>query len=82
MSLQEQLAKIREASAKRVPEDKRAIMGQATQELRDSGIMDGVIAVGDPLPPFALQNADGIEVRSADLLAKGAVVMTVFRGHW
>jgi len=50
--------------------------------LRDSGIMDGVIAVGDPLPPFALQNADGIEVRSADLLAKGAVVMTVFRGHW
>jgi hypothetical protein len=82
MSLEDQLAKIREAGAKRIPEDKRAIMGRATQELRDSGIMDRVIKVGDTLPPFALQNADGVEVTSAGLLAQGAVVMTVFRGHW
>lgn len=82
MSLEDQLAKIREAGAKRIPEDKRAILGKATQDLRDSGIMDGVIQAGDTLPPFALQNSSGAEVRSADLLAKGAVVMTVFRGHW
>ena len=82
MSLEDQLAKIREAGAKRIPEDKRAILGKATQDLRDSGIMDSVIQVGDTLPPFALQNTDGAEVSSADLLAKGAVVMTVFRGHW
>jgi len=82
MSLEEKLAKIREAGAKRIPEDKRAILGKATQDLRDSGIMDGVIQAGDTLPPFALQNTDGVEVSSADLLAQGAVVMTVFRGHW
>jgi hypothetical protein len=82
MSLEDQLAKIREAGAKRIPEDKRAILGKATQDLRDSGIMDGVIQAGDTLPPFVLQNSGGAEVRSADLLAKGAVVMTVFRGHW
>jgi len=82
MSLEDQLAKIREAGAKRIPEDKRAVMGRATQELRDSGIMDRVIKVGDTLPPFALQNADGVEVTSAGLLGQGAVVMTVFRGHW
>ena len=37
---------------------------------------------GDPLPEFALKNADGVEVLSSDLLAKGAVVLTVFRGVW
>ena len=58
------------------------MLGRATKELRDSGIMDGVIKVGDTLPPFALQNADGVEVSSASLLAQGAVVLTVFRGHW
>jgi len=82
MGLEDQLAKIREAGAKRIPEDKRAILGRATQDLRDSGIMDGVIQVGDTLPPFALQNTDGVEITSAGLLAQGALVMTVFRGHW
>ena len=82
MSLEEQLAKLRAAAATRIPEEKRAVMGQATKELRASGIMDGVIKAGDPLPAFALKNADGKEVASSDLLAKGTVVLTVFRGHW
>jgi len=82
MSLEEQLAKLREGAAKRIPEEKRAVMGQATKDLRASGIMDSVIKVGDPLPAFALTNAGGDLVSSADLLAKGTVVLTVFRGHW
>ncbi|HUT49366.1 MAG TPA: hypothetical protein VM325_08505 [Alphaproteobacteria bacterium] len=82
MSLEEQLAKIREGAVKRIPEEKRAAMGQATRELRASGIMDSVIKPGDALPAFALKNAAGNEVASADLLAKGTVVLTVFRGHW
>jgi hypothetical protein len=82
MSLEESLAKLREASAGRIPEEKRAIIGAANQGLRDSGILESAIKVGDTLPPFALKNAHGVEVTSADLLAKGAVVLTVFRGHW
>ena len=82
MSLEEKLADIRAAGAKRIPEDKRAIMGQATKELRDSGIMDRVIKVGDALPAFALANAAGETVRSADILAKGPLVVSIYRGHW
>ena len=82
MSLEEKLAGIRAAGAARIPEDKRAIMGKATQDLRDSGIMDGVIKAGDTLPAFSLTNANGETVTSAGLLANGAVVLTVFRGHW
>lgn len=82
MSLAEKLDAIREAGAKRIPEDKRAIMGRATADLRDSGILDGVPKVGDRLPDFSLKNAQGVEIHSANLLSQGAVVLTVFRGVW
>jgi hypothetical protein len=82
MSLEETLRGMREASAKRIPADKAAIMHRATEELRASGIMDRVIKVGDKLPEFALPNADGREVRSADLLARGPLALTLFRGAW
>ena len=78
MSLEDKLAEIRAAGAKRIPEDKRAIIGKATADLRESGILDGVIKIGDTLPPFSLSNANGETVTSADLLAKGPVVLTIF----
>ncbi|MBO6784011.1 MAG: hypothetical protein JJ899_12165 [Alphaproteobacteria bacterium] len=82
MSLQEKLAEISAAGAKRIPEEARKTMGAATQALRESGIMDSTIKVGEKLPSFSLKNADGETVNSDDLLAQGAVVLTVFRGHW
>jgi hypothetical protein len=82
MALADTLKGIREASANRIPPEKEAVMHRATEDLRASGIMDRVIKVGDPLPAFALPNAYGQEVRSADLLAKGPLVLTFFRGSW
>jgi hypothetical protein len=82
MSLAKDLDAIRERIEKRLPVAKSAIMHRATADLRASGILDHVVKVGDRLPPFVLRNADGRAVRSADLLAKGAVVLTVFRGGW
>ena len=54
----------------------------ATDALRASGIMDRVIKVGARMPAFALHNQSGALIRSEDLLARGAVVLSVFRGHW
>jgi hypothetical protein len=80
--LSERLAAIQEGANKRIPPDKRAIMHRATDDLRTSGILDGVIKVGDRLPGFALKSSRGQEVRSSELLAKGPLVLTVFRGAW
>ena len=82
MALENTLRGIREASAKRIPPERAAVMHRATEELRSSGIMERVIKVGDKLPEFALPNAYGQEVRSADLLAKGPLILTFFRGAW
>ena len=82
MALEDTLRGLREASAKRIPPETASIMHRATEELRASGIMNEVIKVGDQLPPFALPNAYGQEMRSADFLAKGPLVLTFFRGSW
>jgi len=82
MALEDTLRGIREASAKRIPADKAAVMHRATEDLRVSGMMDRLIKVGDRLPSFALPNAYGQDVRSSDLLAQGPLVLTFFRGAW
>jgi len=82
MSLEGTLRGMREAAAKRIPPERAAVMHRATEELRASGIMNRMIKLGDPLPSFVLPNAYGQEVRSADLLARGPLVLTFFRGSW
>lgn len=80
MSLEAKLAELRAGS--KIPAEKRALMAQATQELRDSGALDRTIKVGDTLPSFALENANGVEINSEDLLSQGPLVLSVFRGVW
>ncbi len=82
MSLKEKLDAIREASAKRIPADKLAIMHAATADQKASGAADHALEVGATLPPFELANQDGETVRSAELLARGPLVLTVYRGVW
>ncbi|MFT4584343.1 MAG: hypothetical protein ACI915_004474 [Gammaproteobacteria bacterium] len=82
MSLQTQLNAIKEGAAKKIPPDMLKVMLGATDALRDSGIMDSVIKVGSKLPPFTLNNQNGVAISSETLLSRGAVVLTVFRGHW
>ena len=57
-------------------------MHQATQELRDSGILEQVLKDGSKASPFMLPNAYDHRVSSAELLAKGPLVVTFYRGHW
>ncbi|MBS0241275.1 MAG: hypothetical protein JSS20_03805 [Proteobacteria bacterium] len=82
MSLAEKLDAIRAASAKRIPPERRAIMERATNDLRASGIMDTIPKVGQPMPAFTGSAHDGRSIRSNDLLARGPLIVSFFRGHW
>ncbi len=82
MTLQQELdAYQARARAKRPPEW-QAIMDRATEDLRRSGIADRSLKVGDRAPVFALPDATGLTVRSADLLARGHLVVSFYRGGW
>ena len=82
MGLKDKLDEIRSGAMTKIPADKLAIMQKATADLRATGIVDQVIKVGSPLPPFELINMRGASVSSQALLGRGAVVLSVFRGHW
>jgi hypothetical protein len=82
VSLKEKLDAQREASAKRIPPEKAAIMKAGNAALRASGILQKVVGVGQKAPAFTGTAHDGRVVRSADLLAKGPLVVSFFRGHW
>ena len=82
MSLEARLAATREASGKRIPPEMQAIMKGATEGLRGSGILDGVIKPGAVAPDFVLNDQGGRAVALAALLATGPVVLSVFRGFW
>lgn len=82
MALKEKLDAIREASAKRIPPERQAIMHRATADLRASGILDRIVKVGQPMPAFSGTAHDGRTIASGDLIARGPLVLSFFRGHW
>lgn len=81
-ALNERLAAIRaEKDAVRPPEA-TAIMDEATEALRSSGILERVPGPGDLAPLFARPSVAGPTVRLASLLARGPAVVSFFRGRW
>jgi hypothetical protein len=82
MSLKEKLDATRAASAARRPAEQRVIMERATEDLRASGILSKVAAVGQMAPSFTAQNYDGRTMSSSELLAHGPLVVSFFRGAW
>ncbi|MGB3491330.1 MAG: peroxiredoxin-like family protein [Elainellaceae cyanobacterium] len=81
-SLTQQLADTKAASSDRIPPDARAVMNQATEELRQSGLVEQSLKVGDRLPEVELPNATGETIRLYDLLKQGPLVISFYRGQW
>jgi peroxiredoxin len=77
-SLTETLADWRD----KVGEPFRAPNDAVVRRLIDVGAAALALKAGDPFPEFALPNAEGEIVRSADLLTDGPVVLSFYRGVW
>lgn len=82
MSLQERLDAIKSASRSRVPETTRAVMERVVHDVRASGLVDKAVTVGDRMPDFTLPDTAARPVSSAELLARGPLVVSFYRGRW
>ena len=82
MSLQQRLDRIREGFEKQAPPEVLEIMHGATEWLRNSGILDGVVGEGQRAPAFALVDTRGRRRSLDEALSHGPVVLTFFRGDW
>ncbi|HJP68572.1 MAG TPA: peroxiredoxin-like family protein [Sphingomicrobium sp.] len=58
------------------------IMRRATDELIASGAAKNALKTGDTAPEFALSDQDGNVLTSAELLARGPLIVSFYRGVW
>ena len=82
MALQQKLDALKKGFEAQAPKKVVEIMHRATEDLKKSGILDGTVKVGDQAPDFSLKNADGQEFSLKDLLSRGPVVLSFYRGKW
>ena len=57
-------------------------MRRATEELIASGQAERALKAGDKAPEFTLKDPDGKPVSSRELLGKGPLVVSFYRGVW
>jgi peroxiredoxin len=72
----------KELIAKYVPPETQAIHAEAVAELKSRHLAANILPVGAKAPAFELPGHDGKMVSSADLLAKGRLVLCFIRGRW
>lgn len=82
MALREKLDARRASAKDRFPPEDLAVMRRATEDLRNSGLLNRALRTGNQAPTWELPDPRGTIVRSRDLLAKGPLVLTFFRGVW
>jgi peroxiredoxin len=68
--------------AQYVPQEIQAIHEQVIGELREGGIKQRALAIGATAPSFELTDHNGKAVSSAELLARGRLIICFFRGRW
>lgn len=72
----------REESAKNFSEEKRQIYADGIADVKNSGILDKALNVGQKSPNFNLNNATNKPVSLYEELKNGPVILTWYRGGW
>ncbi len=84
-TLREIFAERKELIARYVPADVQAVHARAVAEIKARGLAASVLSnfrVGAKAPSFELPDHNGKLVSSANLLAKGRLVLCFIRGRW
>jgi hypothetical protein len=82
MKLQEKLDTMKKESLAGRPPEVVAVMVGEVEKLVQSGIADRAIKIGETLPEFTLLDEKGTLVSSKDVLAKGPLAVSFYRGVW
>ena len=82
MTLQDEIKAFNNEAMSNIPQDVLEVMGRAAKELARSGITNQALAKGATLPPFSLPDIHGSTVNSDELLTKGPLVVSFYRGSW
>lgn len=82
LTLDDRLNLIKAGMAGKVPPEKMKIMAEALENLKKTQIEKKALKVGQKFPDFTLGNFDGKKVQLKELLKKGPVIVSFYRGSW
>jgi len=82
MGLQDKLDEYKKSFLEKAPADAVNVMQRATEDLKNSGIIDKVLKIGELAPEFSLPDENGNLVTLKGLLTNGSVVISFYRGQW
>ncbi|GGG59319.1 peroxiredoxin-like family protein [Epilithonimonas arachidiradicis] len=80
--LETRLKKHRDFWGSKLTAAQNETMERHIEFLRDSGALDKVLKKGDHAPEFNLKNQNGEIISSYELLKKGPLVVSFYRGSW
>ena len=82
MGLQDKLDEYKKSFLEKAPPEAVEVMQRATEDLKNSGILDKIFKAGESAPEFSLPDENGKPVELKGLLAQGPVVISFYRGQW
>jgi peroxiredoxin len=82
VTIREQSDQMQAAAAEHLPPEVIEVFNRNIQNLLDEGVPADVVAVGDTLAPFTLDDAMGSSVSLDELTENGPAVLVFYRGGW
>lgn len=82
MTLKKDLDEIKSKLANEMSDEAKKISSRAIKDLADSGIAERSLLPGDRAPDRELPDSKKVLVKFQDLIAKGPVVLSFYRGGW
>ncbi|MFW2364889.1 MAG: hypothetical protein ACN4GW_00610 [Desulforhopalus sp.] len=82
MNLQQKLDQVKKQFVADAPPEAVSLIQKSTEDLVHSDIMDHVVKPGDRMPTFTLPDTGGKTFNSLELLEKGPLVISFYRGVW
>ena len=82
LTIHEQSEQLKSAAAERLPAEVLDVFDKSIQSLLDQGVPANVVAVGDALESFTLDDASRTPVSLDELVKSGPAVVVFYRGGW
>ena len=82
VTIREQSEQVKAASVEHLPAEVVEVFDRSVKQMREQGVPSGVVAVGDTLESFTLEDAAGAPVTLQELVATGPAVIVFYRGGW
>ncbi len=82
MSLTQDLINLKREMDEKLPPIGRSLFENLIKDLKDQKLAEKALKVGDQIPAFSLPDGTGKLISSGELLVRGPLVISFYRGAW